>query len=123
MCFATQAGCDGYEYQKKYKEEGKGKRSRLKTWKLRSATGREEFDGEVGKIMVQGKSTQERWNSLEQGLKKVAEKVCGQSKGGRNVGKRGGGMKRLQKSLRRKKRCIRNGGKTEARRIWTHIRC
>ena len=52
---------------------------RLKTWKLRSASGREDFECEVGKIMVQGESIQERWNSLE----KVAEKVCGQSKGGK----------------------------------------
>ena len=54
----------------------------MKTWKLRSAAGREAFECEVGKIMVQGKSFQERWNSLEHGLKKAAEKVCGWSKGG-----------------------------------------
>ena len=48
--------------------------------------GREEFDCEVGKIMVQGESTKERWNSLEQGLKKVAEKVCGRSKEGKKRG-------------------------------------
>ena len=40
---------------------------------------------EVGKIIIQGKSTQERWNSLEQGLKKLAEKVCGWSKGGKET--------------------------------------
>ena len=104
------------------KKKAKGKRGRLKTWKLRSAAGREEFDCEVGKIMIQGESTQERWNSLEQGLKKVAEKVCGWLKGG-NMEKRGGGMQRLQKLLRGKKKRIRkNGGKTGARRIWRHIR-
>ena len=37
----------------------------------------------MGKIVVQGESIQERWNSLEHGLKKVAEKVCGRSKGGK----------------------------------------
>ena len=33
--------------------------------------------------MVQGKSVQERWNSLEHSLKKAAEKACGWSKGGK----------------------------------------
>ena len=33
--------------------------------------------------MVHGESAQERWNSLEHGLKNAAEKVCGQSKGGK----------------------------------------
>ena len=52
-------------------------------WKLRSAVWRQEFECEVGKIMVQDESIQERWNSLEHGLKKVAEKVCEQLKGGK----------------------------------------
>ena len=65
---------------------------------------------------------------MEHGLKKAAEKVCGLyvykgerqyvDKGERNVKKCGGGMKRLQKLLRGKKRGIRNGGKTGAKRIW-----
>ena len=33
--------------------------------------------------MVHGESTQERWNSLEHGLKNAAEKVCGRSKDGK----------------------------------------
>ena len=102
------------------KKKAKGMRGRLKTWKLRSAAGKEEFECEVGKIMVQGESIQERWNSLEHGLKKAAEKVCGRSKGGKKCG---GGMKRLRKLLRGKKRGIRNGGKTGVKRIWRHIRC
>ena len=47
----------------------------MKTWNLRSASGRKKFECEVGKIMVQGKSFQERWSYLEHGLKKVAKKV------------------------------------------------
>ena len=74
-------------------------RGRLKTWKLRSASETEEFECEVGKIMVQGESIQERWNSLEHGLKKAADNVCGRSKGGK---KRGGGTKWLWKLLRGK---------------------
>ena len=46
----------------------------------KSASGREEFELEVGKIMIQGESIQEIWNSLEHSLKKVAKKVNGQSK-------------------------------------------
>ena len=41
-------------------------RGRLKTWRLRSATEKEEFKCEVGKIVVHGESAQERCNSLEQ---------------------------------------------------------
>ena len=63
------------------KEKAKGMRGRLKTWKLRSAAGREEFECEVGKIMVQGESAQERWNSLEHSLMEAKEKECGWSKG------------------------------------------
>ena len=33
--------------------------------------------------MVHGESAQERWNSLEHGLKNAAEKVCGRLKGGK----------------------------------------
>ena len=33
--------------------------------------------------MVHGENAQERWNSLEHGLKNAAEKVCGRSKGGK----------------------------------------
>ena len=33
--------------------------------------------------MAHGESTQERWTSLEHGLKNAAEKVCGWSKGGK----------------------------------------
>ena len=52
------------------KKKAKGMRGRLRTWKLGSASGREEFESEVGKIMVQGESIQERWNSLEHDLRK-----------------------------------------------------
>ena len=100
-------------------KKAKGTRGRLKTWRLRSATEREEFKYEVEKIVVHGESAQERWNSLEHSLKNAAEKVCGWSKGGE---KRGGGTNRLQKLLRGKKRGIRNGGKTGVKRIWRHIR-
>ena len=37
------------------KKKAKGMRGRLKTWRLRSATEREEFKGEVEKIVVQRK--------------------------------------------------------------------
>ena len=50
---------------------------------LRSATEKEEFKCEVEKIVVYGESAQERWNSLEHGLKNAAEKACGRSKGGK----------------------------------------
>ena len=46
------------------KKKAIGMRGRLKTWKLRSAAGKEEFECEVGKIMVQGESVQERWNTV-----------------------------------------------------------
>ena len=59
--------------KKSIKVKAKGTRDRLKKRKLRSATGREEFECEEGKIVVQGKSTQERWNSLEHSFKKAAE--------------------------------------------------
>ena len=65
------------------KKNTKGMRGRLKTWKLRSATGRQEFECVVGKIMVHGESVEERWNSLEHGLKRAAEKVCLWSRGGK----------------------------------------
>ena len=52
------------------------------------------------KIRVHDESTQERWNSVEHGLKNAAEKVCGWSKGGK---KHGGGMNRLRKLLRGKR--------------------
>ena len=55
----------------------------MKTWRLRSATEREEFECEVGKIMVHGESAQEKWNYLENCLKNVAQKVCAWSKGGK----------------------------------------
>ena len=64
------------------KKKAKGTRSRLKTWRLRSATEREEFKCEVEKIVVHGESTQERC-FLEHGLKNAAEKVCERSKGGK----------------------------------------
>ena len=102
------------------KKKAKGTRGRLKIWRLRSATEKEEFKCEVEKIMVHGESTQERWNSLEHGLKNAAEKVCGRSKG---VKKCGGGTNRLRKLLRGKKRGIRNGGKMGVKKIWRHIRC
>ena len=70
--------------------------------------------------MVQSERTEESWNSLAHCLKKVAEKVCGQSKEDK---KHGGGMKRLPRLLRGKKRGIRNGGKTETKRICRRIRC
>ena len=65
------------------KKKAKGMRGRLKTWRLRSATEREEFKCEVEKIVVHCESAQERWNSLEHCLKNVAEKECGWSKGGK----------------------------------------
>ena len=65
------------------KKKAKGTRGRLKTWRLRSATEKEQFKCEVEKIMVHGESTQERWSSLEHGFKNVAEKVCGRLKGGK----------------------------------------
>ena len=64
-------------------KKAKGTRGRLKTWRLRSATEREEFKCEVEKIVVHGESAHERWNSWEHGLKDAAEKVCGRSKGGK----------------------------------------
>ena len=102
------------------KKKARGTRGRLKTWRLRSATEKEEFKCEVEKIVVHGESAQERWNSLEHGLKNAAEKVCGRSKGGKKCG---GGTNRLRKLLRGKKRGMRNGGKTGVKRIWRRIRC
>ena len=61
---------------KSTKKKVKGMRGRLKTRKLRSASGKEEFECEVRKIMIQCKSIQERWNSLEHGLKKATKRVC-----------------------------------------------
>ena len=66
------------------KKKAKDTRGRLKTWRLRSATEKEEFKCEVEKIVFHGESAQERWNSLEHGLQNAAEKVCGWSKGGKN---------------------------------------
>ena len=54
------------------KKKAKGTRGRLKTWRLRSATEREEFEREVGKIVVHGENAQKGWNSLEHGVKNVA---------------------------------------------------
>ena len=65
------------------KKKAKGTSGRLKTWRLKSATEREEFKCEVEKIVVHGECAQKRWNSLEHSLKNVAEKICGQSKGGK----------------------------------------
>ena len=45
---------------KRSTKKAKGMRGRLKTWRLRSATEREEFECEVGKTMVHGEGTQER---------------------------------------------------------------
>ena len=42
------------------KKKAKGMRGRLQTWRLRSATEKEEFKCEVENIVVHGKSTQER---------------------------------------------------------------
>ena len=66
-------------------KKAKGTRGRLKTWRLRSATEREEFKCEVEKIVIHGERevAQERWSSWEHGLKNAAEKVCGRSKGGK----------------------------------------
>ena len=102
------------------KKKAKGMRGRLKTWRLRSATEKEEFKCEVKKIVVHGESAQERWHSLEHSLKNAAEKVCGRLKGGK---KHGGGANRLRKLLRGKKMGTRNRGKTGVKRIWRHIRC
>ena len=60
-------------FQRSTKKKAKDMRSRLKTWRLRSATEKEEFKCEVEKIMVHAESAQERWNSLEHGLKNAAE--------------------------------------------------
>ena len=59
------------------KMKAKGTRGKLKTWRLRSATEREE------KIVVHGESAHERWSSWEHDLKNAAEKVCGRSKDGK----------------------------------------
>ena len=104
------------------KKKAKGTRGRLKTWRLRSATEKEEFKCEVEKIVVHGESAQERWNSLKHGLKNAAEKVCGWSKGGKKR-EETWWWNRLQKLLRGKKRGIRNGGKTGVKRILRRIRC
>ena len=104
------------------KKKAKGIRGRLKTLKLRSASRREEFECEVEKIMVHGKSIQERWNSLEHGLQKAAEKVCGWSKGGKKREETKWWLnEEVAEVIKRKKRGIRNGGKSGAKRIWRRI--
>ena len=79
------------------KKKAKGTRGRLQTWRLRSATEKEEFKCKVEKIVVHGESAQERWNSLEHDLKNTAEKVCGRSKRRKKCA---GGMRRLRELLR-----------------------
>ena len=59
--------------------------------------------------MVQSESIQERWNSLEHGLKKAAEKVCGWSKGEKKCEEAWWWNKEVVKVIKRKKRSIRNG--------------
>ena len=64
---------------KKYIRRTVGK---LKTWKLRTEDNRKAFKKQVEKINIQGGSVNERWKSMEEGLRKAAETVCGRSKGG-----------------------------------------
>ena len=85
------------------KKKAKGTRGRLKTWRLRSVTEREEFKCEVEKIVVHGESAQERWNSLEHGLKNAAEKVCGWSKEGKKREKTWWRNKQVAKEKKKKK--------------------
>ena len=105
------------------KTKAKDTRGRLKKWRLRSATEKEEFKYEVEKIVVHGESAQERWNSLEHSLKNAAEKVCGWSKGGKKREETWWWNERVAEVIKKKKRGIRNGGKTGVKRIWRHIRC
>ena len=101
------------------KKKSKGTRGRLKTWRLRSATEREEFKCEVEKIVVHGESAQERWSSLEHGLKNAAEKVCGRSKGGKKREVTWWWNEQVAEVIKRKK----EGYKTGVKRILRHIRC
>ena len=71
--------------------------------------------------MVQGKCAQERWNSLEHNLKKVAEEVCGQLKGGKKC-EETWWNEEVAQVIKGKKRGLSNGGKTGAKRIWRHIK-
>ena len=73
--------------------------------------------------MVRGDSDQEKWNSLEHSLKKVAEKVCGRSKGRKKREEMWWWNQQVVEVIKWKKRDIRNGGKTGVKRIWRHIRC
>ena len=102
------------------KKKAKGMRGRLKAWRLRPSTEREEFKYEVEKIVVHGESTQERWNSFGTRSQECSRESMWMVKGGKKCG---GGTNRLRKLLRGKKRGIRNGGKTGVKRIWRHIRC
>ena len=101
------------------KKKAKGLRGRLKTWRLRSATEKEEFKCELEKIVVHGETTRDGilWNTVS---RMQQRKYVDGRKGESNVKKRGGGTNRLQKLLRGKKRGIRNGGKTGVKRIWRH---
>ena len=73
--------------------------------------------------MDQDESIQERLNSLEHGLQKAAEKVSAWSKGAKKREETWWWNEGVAKVIKRKKRGIRNGGKTEAKRIWRCIRC
>jgi hypothetical protein len=57
-------------------------RRRLQIWKLRSWEVKNKFDEEVDKIVIEGEGMKQRWTSLQKGLKRATEKVCGRSKGG-----------------------------------------
>ena len=98
-------------------------RGRLKTWRLGSATEREEFKCEVEKIVVHCESAQERWNSLEHCLKNAAEKVCGWSKWGKKCEETWRWNEQVVEVIKRKNEGIRNGGKTGVKRSWRHKRC
>ena len=60
---------------------------------------------------------QERWNSLEHGLKNVAEKVCGRSKGGKKCEEMWWWNEQVAKVIKRKKERYKKWGKTGVKRI------
>ena len=70
---------------KRSTKKAKGMRGRLKTWRLRSATEKEEFKCEVEKIVVHGESAHERWSSWEHVSRMWQRKYVDGRKGERNV--------------------------------------
>ena len=103
---------------KRSTKTAKGTRGRLKTWRLRSAT-EKNFNVRWRKSWFMVKVPRRDgilWNMVS----RMWQRKCGQFKGGKKCG---GGMKRLRKLLRGKKRGIRNGGKAGVKRIWRCIKC